>query len=170
MQIKSKIFFDVQRKKPLRVERLRGESLRSSAWMSRVVRGALERPEVSVHRLLTSRRVALGDESRLIGIDLAHVLFTSCYRCLDCRKTLTDQELVCRRQGLTLDHRPQVKAVTIGVGRRCRTVRTKQHLLTAVLSTLTGFTQCTGYIVYSGTPSYFCHDCSAFGSPRRGRE
>ena len=127
--------------------------------MSRVVRSALERPEVGIHGLLAACGVALSDERSLVGIDLGHVLFTRCYGCTYCCEALTDQQLVRGRETNTIVRArildEQRGAVRVG-GSRC-TVFTDKVRTAGVTRFLHRFGESAGYIVDTGCILNFCH-------------
>ena len=136
------------------------------ARMLVVVRRELERPEVGFLGTLATRLVFLCQESDVVRTDLRHILCTG----RDCssysREAVANPHLVRSGRSGTFDLLSQEQSVTITTRGRRYTVRAEQHLLTAMLSAFTGFTQCAGYGIDTGTPIYFCHSRSAIGSQR----
>ena len=83
-------------------------------------------------------------------------MVTADSRCNRC-KAYACIQFSCTRCCTTLRFLAEVESVTVFRLGCCGTVRTEQHLGAAVLSVLSGFTQCTGYTIDTGTPFYFCH-------------
>ena len=126
-------------------------------WVSGVVLIPADFPQVSFHRAFASGGVLLLEEGCAVGCDLREILDTLVDSCQYLGEASARCELFrghCRRAFHFLS---QIHAVTVGVLRRCHTVRAEKHLLAAVLRVRTRFTQCAGYIVDTGTPFYFCH-------------
>ena len=122
-----------------------------------VVRLATHFPQVRVEGLAAVGVVLLRLVRTLVSSDGGQVGSTVLNHCAYRGETLTRDDLQFVQRSRTLGFLPQEDTVTIGVLRRCRTVRTKQHFLTTVLGIRPRFTQCTGYRVNSGAPLYFCH-------------
>ncbi len=131
-----------------------------------IIFSAADEPEVGLHRLLAVRQVALCEEVNLVLGDLGQVLFTRRYHRTYGLETLTSSHLFRFERRRTLHFLSQIQSVTIAALRSCRTVCTKQHLCTTVLSVLSGFTQCARHMVDTRTPFYFCLVIK-FGGPRR---
>ena len=69
-----------------------------------IVRLFLQLPEEGLHGLFAVRGVLLSCESGLVGGDLHQVFRTSCYRCCDCRETVSDTSLLRGHRGSTFVH------------------------------------------------------------------
>ena len=116
-----------------------------------------DHPQIRAHRSFAVCVVLLGVERCEVGRDLAQVVPALRHSTGHLRKTRTYQLLV-RSDGCRAFHfLAQIQAVAIAAHGRCYAVRTEQHLRAAVLTVLTGFAQCAGYTVDTGTPFYFCH-------------
>ena len=118
---------------------------------------AYDFPIPGLHRLATIRQVALGAVGLLVGDDLREIFLARFDHACDDLEACTGVGLVSRERSGTFMRRTQVEAVTLIGGRGSRAVRREQHLLAAVLTTLTGFCQCAGYMINSGRISYICH-------------
>ena len=133
-------------------------SLSSAAWVLGVVGIAADLPVLRLQGLLATCGVALCKESLLVLGDLGDVLRAvadcRCYR----GESYSSEKLVSTRRRAALHFLTQVQAVAVRVLRSCYTVRAQQHFRTTVLTVLTGFTQCAGYVIDTGTPFYFCHN------------
>ncbi len=123
-----------------------------------------DHPQIRAHGFLAVRVVFLGIERCQVTGDLRQILLTCLHRTCHCRETRTLCLFVRCDRGGTFHFLAEVQAVAIAAGGRRYAVRTKQHLRAAVLPVLTGFTQCAGYTIDTGTPFYFCHSCSAMGT------
>ena len=125
--------------------------------MLRIICFATKLPEVRIHRLLASGSIFLREESSLVLRDLVQIVRTVPNGLTHSRKTRSHCHLAGRGRRAALRLLAQIQAVTIGVLGRRYTVGAKQHFLTAVLTILTGFTQCAGYTVDTRAPFYMCH-------------
>ena len=135
--------------------------------MLSVVLVAADEPVVGLHGLLATGEVLLSDEGLLVASDLGEILAALVHHLRYGREAHTCEEFVLGRAGTAFGFLAQVQAVTIRV-LSCRyAVGSKQHLGTTVLAVLTGFTQCAGNGIDTGTPIYFCH--GMFGVCRTDR-
>ena len=125
--------------------------------MLSIVLIAADLPVVSTHRLLTARSVTLRQEVDLVLRDQREVFATSVHCLRYCCETCACVDLVYRRHGAALHFPTHIQAVAVFAGSGCPAVSSEQHVLAAVLTTLTWFCQCTGYRVDTGAPLYFCH-------------
>ena len=133
-----------------------------------IIQIAFQLPEVGVHGTDTTCRVLLGEERSLVLRDLVQIVCTVPNSLAYGGETGSRLHLASRHRRAALHFLAEIQSVTIAAHRRCHAVRTQQHLLATVLTALRGLTQCAGYIVNSGTPSYFCHSRSAIGSHWKG--
>ena len=112
-----------------------------------VVLASAYEPQVSLHRLLAVSEVLLCKEVNLVLGNLRQVFLTCRYHRTYGLEALTSSHLFRFERRRTLHFLSQVQSVAIAALRRCRTVCTKQHLCTTVLSVLSGFTQCARHMV-----------------------
>ena len=114
------------------------------------------------HGLFAVGLVLLRGEGDLVVGDLREILLTR----LDHRgyrgEACSDLQLFRAERRGALLRGTEVQTVTLVVGRCRYAVGSQEHLLARVLSALTGFCQCAGYMIDSGRISYICHSCSAF--------
>ena len=115
-------------------------------------------PVVRLHGFCAIRVVLLGSEVRLIGGELGEIGLACLDHLRDCGEAVTDLDLALRERAVAFHRSTEVQAVTLRVGGRSGTVRREQHLLAAVLTALTGFCQCAGHMINSGTVRYTCHN------------
>ena len=129
--------------------------------MALVVLVAAHLPEVGVHRLLAVGEVLLCEEVNLVLGDLRQVFLTRRYHRSYRLEALADSHLFRFERRGTNRFLPQIDSVTMRAGCRCLAVRTQQHLLVVVLTTFLHFVECSGNIINSVAPYYFCHSLLA---------
>ena len=118
---------------------LRVTGYRLAARMLGVVDVALHFPEVLGHRAAAARGVLLGLEGDLVRGDLGEVFATFCYSGRDSCETLANVQFETRRHRASFHRLADEQAVTVGVGGCSGAVRTKEHMLAAVLRVRTRF-------------------------------
>ena len=130
-----------------------------------VVRGQLDRPQVTLEGLVGGLRI----EGGLVGDQSRRVLGASRYGCRDSLEAqLTSQfGLRHRRRASYGTQTTQVEVRTLIVLRRSDTVGSQYHLLVScVRRLLVDFYEGTANGLDSVSPFYFCHSRSAIGRVR----
>ena len=107
-------------------------------------------PVVRLHGLCAIGVVLLGEEVLLVGGDLHEVGFAGLDHAGYYHELRTVLELTLTQRRSTFHRGTQINAVTVFGGRCSGSVGCQEHLLAAVLTTLTGFGQCAGHMVNSG--------------------
>ncbi len=135
--------------------------LSSTARMLSIVRIAFDHPVPCLHGLLTTGEILLRKEGLLVSGDLGQIFLALIHHLRHRREADACEQLILRRGCCAFGFLAEVEAVTLVTLRGGYAVRTQQHFGTAVLTILTGFTQCTGYTINTGAPFYMCHVMSA---------
>ena len=126
--------------------------------MRLIVLLAADLPEVGLHGLFAAGGVLLCLERSQVGSDVAQVLTTGLDHCCYRGEAVTCPEFVLARSGGALYFSAKVKTVAIAALSRLYAVGCQQHLGARMLAALARFTQCSGYMINTGTPLYFCHN------------
>ena len=114
-------------------------------------------PIIGLHGFCTIGVVLLEAEVRLVGGELRQVRLARLDHLRYRGEAVTDLDLTLTQRAVAFHRGTQVNAVTVFGGRCSGSVGREQHLLAAVLTTLTRFGQCAGYMINSGGINYFCH-------------
>ena len=128
--------------------------------MLSVVLTTADVPVVRLHGLLSARVVPLSQEVNLVLGDLRQVATTVVNHLCDALESLTSPYRVRAARLHEIRLVAQVNAVARIARGGSPAVRRKQHPTMFVRLFLSALAQCTGYIVNTGLPCYFCHSFS----------
>ena len=99
-------------------------------------------PQVLRQGLATAGGVTLREERGVVLVDL-HEVFTTESHCLAYRiEACPDEQLLCRRVGLTFPLLAKIDSRTLVVGGRSHTMGSEKHLVARMLTAFTGLSQC----------------------------
>ena len=102
------------------------------------------------HGLCAARFVLLREEGLLVGRDLRQVMTALLDHRCHADKAVADLVLTLRQRRAAFHRSTEIDAVALVGGGCSGSVRREQHLLAAVLTALSGFGQCAGYMINSG--------------------
>ena len=109
------------------------------------------------HGLCAARFVLLREEGLLVGRDLREIVTALLDHRCHTDEAVADLVLTLRQRRAAFHRSTEIDAVALVRGRCSGSVGREQHLLAAVLTALSGFGQCAGYMINSGGKSYTCH-------------
>ena len=90
------------------------------------------------------------EEGLLVGRDLREVMTALLDHRCDADEAVADLVLTLRQRRAAFHRSTEIDAVALVRGRCSGSVGREQHLLAAVLTALSGFGQCAGYMINSG--------------------
>ena len=102
------------------------------------------------HGLCAVRLVLLREEGLLVSRDLREIVRALLDHRCHADKAVADLVLTLRQRRAAFHRSTEIDAVALVGGGCCGSVRREQHLLAAVLTALSGFGQCAGYMINSG--------------------
>ena len=102
------------------------------------------------HGLCAARFVLLREEGLLVGRDLREVMTALLDHRCHADKAVADLVLTLGQRRTAFHRSTEIDAVALVGGGCSGSVGSEQHLLAAVLTALSGFGQCAGYMINSG--------------------
>ena len=102
------------------------------------------------HGLCAVRLVLLREEGLLVGRDLREIVRALLDHRSNADEAVADLVLTLRQRRAAFHRSTEIDAVALVGGRCSGSLGREQHLLAAVLTALSGFGQCAGYMINSG--------------------